>query len=209
MPDAAGTERARALALRYLLAATAILLASGVLGILLRNSQADVGRLHTNFFYAAMTAHGLGAFVGWAGFACMGLSLWVLASVGFPLRRLGSLLAAAAFWLMIAGVGGILFTTLLLNFAASWVFLYPLPFHSFGQWGRTTTGIFSGSILLVGLSIIAWCGAILACASSPFDSPYFGLLPQRASKHKRPAHQVFRREEGYSASRVVVRLLVR
>lgn len=162
-----GVERARALTLRYLLASTAIFLAAGVLGALLRNSQADLGRLHPNFFYAVMTAHGLGAFVGWAGFACMGLSLWVLASVGFPLSRFGATMAEAAFWLMLVGVGGILVTTLVLNFAASWVFLYPLPFHSAGQWGRTTTGIFSGSILLVGLSIIAWSAGIVHTVLGP------------------------------------------
>ena len=53
-----------------------------------------------------MTAHGLGAFVGWAGFAVMGLSFWVLAQVGFPLRRFGRALAEATWWLMVVGVAG-------------------------------------------------------------------------------------------------------
>ena len=163
----AARERARALTLRYLLASTAIFLAAGVLGILLRDSQADLGRLDPNFFYAVMTAHGLGAFVGWAGFACMGLSLWVLTSVGFPLRRFGAAMAEVAFWLMLVGVAGILVTTLLLNFAASWVFLYPLPFHSAGQWGDATTGIFSASVLVVGLSIITWCAGIVHTVLGP------------------------------------------
>lgn len=160
-------ERARALTLRYLLASTAIFLASGLLGLVLRNSQADLGRLDPNLFYAVMTAHGLGAFVGWAAFACMGLSFWVLASVGFPLRRFGAAMAEAAFWLMLAGVGGILLTTLALDFAASWVFLYPLPFRSAGQWSDAATGIFSGAVLLVGLSIIAWCAAIVHTVVGP------------------------------------------
>ena len=34
-----------------------------------------------------MTAHGLGAFVGWAAFAVMGFAWWVLAEVGFPIGR--------------------------------------------------------------------------------------------------------------------------
>ena len=66
-----------------------ILLVSGLLGLLLRYSQADIGRVSSNTWYALMTAHGLGAFLGWAGFAVMGLSFWVLAEVGLPLRRLG------------------------------------------------------------------------------------------------------------------------
>jgi cytochrome c oxidase subunit 1 len=174
-----GIERARSLTLRYLLASTAIFFVAGLLGLLLRTSQADLGRLDPNFFYAVMTAHGLGAFVGWAGFACMGLSLWVLASVGFPLRRLGAALAQAAFWLMLAGVGGILVTTLLMNFAASWVFLYPLPFHPAGQWGDATTGLFSASVLVVGLSIIAWCACILHTVLSPALHAVRPTLPNR------------------------------
>jgi hypothetical protein len=140
----AARERARVLTLRYLVASSAIFLAAGVLGVLLRTSQSDLGRLDSNFFYAVMTAHGLGAFVGWAAFAVMGLSWWTLALVGFPLRRLGATMAEAAFWLMLVGVAGVLVTTLLMNFAASWVFLYPLPFHSAGQWSDWATGIFAG-----------------------------------------------------------------
>ena len=53
-------------------------------------------------------------------------------------------------------------TTLVFGFAGSWVFLYPLPFHAAGQWGDWATALFSASVLLVGLSIIVWCVAILA-----------------------------------------------
>ena len=49
-----------------------ILLASGFLGLMLRSSQADIARVSNNTWYAIMTAHGLGAFLGWAGFAVMG-----------------------------------------------------------------------------------------------------------------------------------------
>ena len=158
-------ERERAVAarlvLQYVLASTAILMASGLLGVLMRDSQANLGRLHPNFFYAIMTAHGLGAFVGWAGFAVMGLSWWVLASLGFPIRGLGLWLARATWWLMVAGVAGILVTTLLMNFGASWVFLYPLPLHGAGQWGKWASALFSFSALLAGLAIVTWCLGIL------------------------------------------------
>ena len=162
-----GRDRARVWALRYLLASTAIFVASGALGMLLRSSQADLGRLDPNAYYAVMTAHGLGAFVGWAAFACMGISWWVLASVGFPLRRFGAAMAQAAFWLMLLGVAGILVTTLLMDFAASWVFLYPLPFHSAGEWGDAATGIFAASVLLAGLSIVTWCAGIVHTVLGP------------------------------------------
>jgi cytochrome c oxidase subunit 1 len=162
-----GVLQARRLALRSLVASTVILLASGSLGLIIRSSQAGYGRLAPNTWYALMTAHGLGAFLGWAGFAVMGMAWWVLAQVGFPLRRLGHALAEATFWLMIVGVAGVLVSTLLLHFAGSWVFLYPLPFHGSGQWGEWATAIFSLSVLAVGLSIVTWCVSILDTVLGP------------------------------------------
>jgi cytochrome c oxidase subunit 1 len=152
---------------RYLVASTIILLASGLLGIVIRESQAGIGRLHDNTWYALMTAHGLGAFLGWAGFAVMGLSFWVLEEAGFELRPIGRYLAEATWWLMVVGVAGVLVSTLALHFAGSWVFLYPLPFHGAGQWGRWATAIFSFSVLLAGLSIVTWCLSILHTIVSP------------------------------------------
>lgn len=152
---------------RYLVASTVILFASGLLGVLIRESQAGVGRLPDNTWYALMTAHGLGAFLGWAGFAVMGLSFWVLDEVGFELRRAGRALASLTWWLMVLGVAGVLVSTLALHFAGSWVFLYPLPFHGAGQWGRWATAIFAGSVLLAGLSIVTWCLAILHTVLGP------------------------------------------
>ncbi len=160
-------ERARSLTLRYLLASTAILGAAGSMGVLMRDSQAGVGRVPDAWFYALMTAHGLGAFVGWAGFAVMGLSYWVLAQVGFPLRRLGVVLAEATWWLMVVGVAGVVITCVGFKFGGSWVFLYPLSFHGAGEWGRWTSFFFSFSVLLVGLSIVTWCVAILDTVLGP------------------------------------------
>jgi cytochrome c oxidase subunit 1 len=158
---------ARRLTLAYVLTAQAILAVSGLLGVLLRTSQADVCRLGTNAFYALMTAHGLGMFLGWAGFTVMGLSFWVLAEVGFPLRRVGRATAGATYWLMVVGVAGIVVSTLLFHFAGSWVFLYPLPFHSAGEWSEIATGMFLSSVLAVGLSIVTWCVAVLDTVLGP------------------------------------------
>jgi cytochrome c oxidase subunit I len=152
---------------RYLIASTAILFVSGLLGVLIRESQAGVGTLPDNTWYALMTAHGLGAFLGWAGFAVMGISFWVLEEVGFGLRRVGRVLAVTTWWLMVLGVAGVVVSTLVLHFAGSWVFLYPLPFHGAGQWGRWATAIFAGSVLLAGLSIVTWCVAILDTVLGP------------------------------------------
>jgi cytochrome c oxidase subunit I len=167
MSEPEARERARRITVRYLVASTLILLASGLLGELIRSSQAGWGRLPDNTWYALMTAHGLGAFVGWAGFAVMGLSWWVLSEVGFPLRRFGLAMASLAWWLMVLGVAGVLVTTLLMHFAGSWVFLYPLPFHGAGEWGDWATALFAGSVLLAGLSIVVWCAGILQTIVSP------------------------------------------
>ena len=152
--NAEAREAARKLALWYTVAATAILAASGLLGWAIRMSQADIGRLDDNTWYAFMTAHGLGAFVGWGAFAVMGLSWWLLESIGFQLRRFGRAMAWLTFWLMVAGVAGVVVTTLVFRFAGSWVFLYPLPFYSAGQWGDVTTAFFAFSVLLAGLAIV-------------------------------------------------------
>ncbi|HEY7380658.1 MAG TPA: cbb3-type cytochrome c oxidase subunit I [Gaiella sp.] len=164
----ASRERTRALVLRYLVASTVILAASGLLGVVLRWSQAVPDtRVGDNFWYAMMTAHGLGSFVGWAGFAVMGLAWWVLAGVGFPLRGFGLAMARLTWWLMVLGVAGVVLTTLLMGFAGSWVFLYPLPFYGSGEWGDWATGLFSFSVLLAGLSIVTWCLGILHTVVGP------------------------------------------
>ena len=159
-------ERARAIArhltVRYIVWSTIILAASGLLGVVLRWSQSvPQARVGDNFWYAMMTAHGLGAFVGWAGFAVMGLAWWVLAGVGFPVRGFGLVMARLTWWLMVLGVLGVIITTIFMGFAASWVFLYPLPFYGSGNWGDWATGLFSFSVLLVGLAIVTWCFGIL------------------------------------------------
>jgi len=155
-------DAARKLTISYVVWSTIVLGATGVLGLLMRWSQAVPGsRIGDNFWYAIMTAHGLGSFVGWGAFAVMGLAWWVLAAVGFPTRGFGYAMARLTWWLMMIGVAGVVVTTVIMQFGASWVFLYPLPFHSAGAWGAWTTGLFSLSVLLVGLSIVTWCLGIL------------------------------------------------
>jgi cytochrome c oxidase subunit 1 len=160
-------RRVGRLVLHYVVASTAFLFVAGALGMLLRESQADLVRIKPGVFYAIMTAHGLGAFVAWAAFAVMGISFWVLEEVGFRMRPLGFALARTAWWTMVIGVLGIVVTTLIMGFGASWVFLYPLPFQSAGEWSDTAAGIFSASVLLTGVAIIAWCLAILDTVVGP------------------------------------------
>ncbi|MFN8112022.1 MAG: cbb3-type cytochrome c oxidase subunit I [Solirubrobacterales bacterium] len=160
-------SRVKRLVLAYIIASTTFFFVSGLLGMLLRESQADLVRLDPSVFYSIMTAHGLGAFVAWAAFAVMGAAFWVLHEVGFPMRPLGFGLARVAWWSMVIGVVGIVITTLGMGFGGSWVFLYPLPFFSSGEWSDTATGIFSASVLLAGVSILTWCAAIIHTVVGP------------------------------------------
>ena len=86
-PPAPVGRETSGLVLRTMLTSTVIFLVAGCLGGLLRQSQAGIDRLSPSTWYAIMTAHGLAAFVGWAGFALMGISWWVLEESGFPLGR--------------------------------------------------------------------------------------------------------------------------
>jgi cytochrome c oxidase subunit 1 len=175
-PAVASREEVGALVTRYFLTATAVLFVGGALGIVMRQSQANILRVSPGFFYAAMTAHGLGLFVAWAGFAIMGFGYWVLNSVEFRVTRFSLVTGEIAFWTMVVGTAGIVLTTLVFGFGGSWVFLYPLPFHGHGQWGDLTTAFFSLSVLLAGVSILSWCVSMIATVvgpSSPAESKSF------------------------------------
>jgi cytochrome c oxidase subunit 1 len=178
-PAIVDREATAAVVLRTILTSTVIFLVAGCLGGLLRQSQAGIDRLSPGTWYAIMTAHGLAAFVGWAGFALMGISWWVLEESGFPLGPRALALAETTYWTMVAGVAGVVATTLSLGFGGSWVFLYPLPFHSAGEWNELATGLFAASVLLVGVSILAWCGSILTTVLAPSSHERGGSLGAR------------------------------
>ena len=109
---------------------------------MLRQSQADCPA-HDNDWYALMTAHGLGAFVGWAALRADGLRLLGARGGRLPAPTLGLAIGEVGWWMMVVGVAGVVVTTLVFGFGGSWVFLYPLPFHRAGQWGDVATAFFS------------------------------------------------------------------
>jgi cytochrome c oxidase subunit I len=178
--EAVADERLGSLVKRYVYASTAIFLVAGALGVVMRQSQADIFRIGDNPFYAMMTAHGLGTFMAWGAFAIMGLGFWVLRSSGFGIRPLGYRLANVTWWTTVAGTAGIVITTLFMGFAGSWVFLYPLPFFSADQWGDLATGLFSFSVLLVGVGILTWCAAILHTVAGPSNPARGGVIERLA-----------------------------
>jgi cytochrome c oxidase subunit I len=154
--------RLRGLVMRYVITSTALLLVGGALGGVLRQSQANLVEVSPALWYELMTAHGLATFVGWAAFCLMGLSFWVLQECGFEVRGWGYRWALISWWTMVIGVTGVVITVMAQHFAGSWVFLYPLPFSTTGQWTEATTALFSAAVIFVGLSIFAYCFGVLA-----------------------------------------------
>ena len=111
-------EYARSLTLRYLVASTAILLVSGLLGLLLRF---EPGRPRPRLEQHVVRDHDRARprrVPGLGRLRVMGLSWWVLAEVGVPLRRLSAALAEITWWLMVVGVFGVVVTTLSCTSAA-------------------------------------------------------------------------------------------
>jgi cytochrome c oxidase subunit 1 len=155
-------DRAKALTLRYILTSTVLLLVGGALGGVLRQSQANMKVISPALWYEIMTAHGLAAFVGWGAFCLMGITWWILTECGFQLRGWSHRWAEICWWCMVIGVTGVVITVMAEHFAGSWVFLYPLPFHSAGAWTELTTAFFAISVIFVGLSIFAYCFGILS-----------------------------------------------
>lgn len=157
----------RALVLAYVIASTVLFGVGGVLGMILRQSQGHLVDVDSTVWYELMTAHGLATFVGWGAFCLMGLSYWILEECGFPIVGWARRFAGICWWTMVVGVAGIVAAVLHLHFAGSWVALYPLPFSSVGQWGDGAAALFAGAVLLAGVSILAYCCAILAAVTGP------------------------------------------
>ncbi len=156
--------RTQRLVLRYVLTSTALLFVGGALGVVLRQSQADLVTVSPTVWYELMTAHGLATFVGWAAFCLMGHVLLGAAGVRLPDSRLGLPLGrdvvvddgarrhrhrhhgARAAFRRLVGV--------------------PLPAAvqpgASGEWSDGTTALFSASVLVVGLSIFTYCFGMLA-----------------------------------------------
>ena len=146
-PREAGSDRAVA----ALCAGTGVALFAvmGVLGVVMRLSQADVLGVSPSWFYRILTLHGAGMLSG-ALLAMMG-ALWFVLRADVALSP-GRLLAAYAS--IVAGAVAVLVATMVGGFAAGWTFLSPLPFDSAGQWRTWSTVVFLIRIHLVGPGIL-------------------------------------------------------
>ncbi len=153
--DQPSMSRAGRLALRYVLTSFGFFFLGGLAAWAMRLQVSQIVHPDANFYYALMTGHGLVMFLGFAGMAVMGPSLYVLA-LAFRGRLRWFALADASYWLMTAGCLEVLVATVGMNFGASWVFLYPLSYYPASAWDPAATFVFQLGIVLIGLSIIAY-----------------------------------------------------
>ena len=159
--EASGVERRIGL----LFAATGIGLVAlmGVLGLIMRLTQATVIGLSPAWFYRLMTLHGGGMITGTL-LAMMG-ALWYVLHGNVPLR-VGRMLAS--YGLVVSGAVGVLVATLIGGFGAGWTFLPPLPFYPVGQWPVWSESLFFVGLLLVGTGFFVYCLDVLEQTTSTY-----------------------------------------
>src|SRR5215204_3163593 len=141
--------RARGVVALYVGITALVLALLMVFGLLMRASQAGLLTIPPDRFYQLLTAHGIGmvAISGFGGAAVMWyfLSRYVSLSRGILLANLACFLAGVVLVLGAIFVGG---------FAAAWTFLFPLPAHSLGLWGKGATSSYLVGVLLVGVGFL-------------------------------------------------------
>jgi cytochrome c oxidase subunit 1 len=152
--EARGVERK--LGLLFAGTGVALVAGMGVLGIVMRLTQATVIGLSPAWFYRLLTLHGAGMITG-VLLAMMG-ALWYVLHATVPLH-VGRMLATYA--LTIAGVVAVVVATLIGGFGAGWAFLPPLPFYPAGQWSVWSESLFFAGNLLVGAGFCVFCIDVL------------------------------------------------
>jgi cytochrome c oxidase subunit 1 len=164
-----GTAQGIERRLGLLFAGTGIALVAGmgVLGLIMRLTQATVIGLSPAWFYRVLTLHGVGMITG-VLLAMMGALFYVLHAT-VPLSA-GRMLATYA--LTIIGVLFVLIATLIGGFGAGWAFLPPLPFYPAGQWTVWSESLFFAGNLLVGAGFCVFCIDVLEQTTNT----YGGLL---------------------------------
>jgi len=146
----------RRLGLLFAVSGIALIAVMGVLGLVMRLTQATVLSLSPGWFYRLMTIHGVGMITG-SLLVMMG-ALWYVLHGSVPLRP-GWMLATFA--LTGAGVVAVLIATLVGGFGAGWTFLPPLPFYPAGQWSSWSESLFLVGQLLVGAGFCVFCIDVL------------------------------------------------
>jgi cytochrome c oxidase subunit 1 len=152
----------------------------GVLGLIMRLTQATVINLSPGWFYRLLTLHGMGMITG-ALIAAMG-ALWYVLHQSVPLRA-GHMLASYA--LTVSGAPCVLVSTLVGGFGAGWTFLPPLAFYPAGQWSPWSESVFFVGALLVGGGFFVYCIDVLRQTTSSYGG-LTGALGWRFLRGREP-----------------------
>jgi cytochrome c oxidase subunit I len=144
--------------LGLLFAGTGIVLVAlmGILGLVMRLTQADAIGVSPAWFYRVLTLHG-GGMITAVLLSGMG-ALWYVLRGTVPLRT-GWMLTSYA--LIVVGAVCVLVATLVGGFGAAWTFLPPLSFFSVGQWSTWSESLFFVGMLLVGSGFFVFCMDVL------------------------------------------------
>lgn len=123
------------------------------LGLLMRLNQGEEIQLGMDRFYTLMTLHGLGM----AGvlYSMAFAALWYLIGTRHTKLNLG--IGYFVYFVVLLGVIGLAYATLIGKFGAGWYLLYPLPFKG-TNWPAWSTGLSIVSLILLG---VAWIIGIL------------------------------------------------
>jgi cytochrome c oxidase subunit 1 len=141
----------------------ALILLMGVLGLIMRLTQAGAIGLSPAWFYRLLTLHGAGMITG-ALVGAMG-ALWYVLHDSVPLRVSHML---TSYLLTVIGALCVLVATLVGGFGAAWTFLPPLPFFPAGQWPVWSESVFFVGVLLVGTGFFVYCIDVLRQTTRTF-----------------------------------------
>jgi len=146
----------RCVGLLFAVSGIALIAAMGLLGLVMRLTQAGAINLSPGWFYRVMTLHGGGMITG-ALLAAMGATWYVLRAV-VPLRTSWML---GSYGLMTGGAVAVLVATLVGGFAAAWTFLPPLPFYPTGLWSTWSEVAFFAGMMSIGTGFFVFCLDVL------------------------------------------------
>lgn len=118
-----------------------------ILGLLMRLNQGEKLSVGMDNFYVFMTLHGLGM----AGvlYSMAFAALWYL--IGTRHAKLNTGTGYFVYFMVLAGVVGLVIATLIGKFGAGWYLLYPLPFKG-TFWPTWATGLSIISLIILGVS---------------------------------------------------------
>lgn len=140
------------IALVHMITGFALFLAMGLLGYAMRLDQAGLWNFDPSLFYEILTLHGAGM-----------LNAALIAALGGMIEALNGSTPLDARFLWTAYVISclafpiIVVATMIGGVGAGWTMLYPLPYHSLGEWSVTAALAVYVSYFLTAVAFLIYC----------------------------------------------------